>query len=188
MTGPPKSSFDKAFARLLLIEGTFSDDPDDPGGATKWGITEQLARAYGYAGRMQDMAKAQARALYEAHFWVGMQLPQVLELAGEGLAERLFDAGVSCGRARGGEMLQRALNELGGQDGARLYHEVLEDGSIGPVTLDALRQYVRHHGGDGISVITRAVNCLQGAFYLELGRRNRVQRKYTFGRFKQRIS
>ena len=36
-------NFDKAFDRLLGHEGGFVDHPRDPGGATRWGITQRVA-------------------------------------------------------------------------------------------------------------------------------------------------
>ncbi|KKM08171.1 hypothetical protein LCGC14_1726580, partial [marine sediment metagenome] len=50
------NAFDSATKHTLGIEGDFSDDPADSGGATKWGITESVARAFGYSGRMQNMS------------------------------------------------------------------------------------------------------------------------------------
>ena len=35
---------------LIEREGAYSDHPADRGGPTRWGITEQVARAYGYYG------------------------------------------------------------------------------------------------------------------------------------------
>ena len=47
--------FDDAFTALELIEGGYSNDPQDPGGETMYGITARLARAYGYTGAMRDL-------------------------------------------------------------------------------------------------------------------------------------
>ena len=35
-------------ASVIYLEGGYTDDPDDPGGKTKYGITERVAREYGY--------------------------------------------------------------------------------------------------------------------------------------------
>ena len=45
-----KSSFDDAYAfiRQSHIEGEFSDDPDDPGGPTKWGLSQRFLNSIGW--------------------------------------------------------------------------------------------------------------------------------------------
>ncbi len=48
-------TFDIAIDRVLGIEGGYSNDPDDPGGETNWGVTLRTARANGYTGNMIDM-------------------------------------------------------------------------------------------------------------------------------------
>ena len=40
-------NFDQAFNTLLKHEGGFSDHPADPGGKTRYGITEAVAREVG---------------------------------------------------------------------------------------------------------------------------------------------
>ena len=40
--------FERIFDYLLRVEGGYSDDKNDKGGKTKFGITEEEARKYGY--------------------------------------------------------------------------------------------------------------------------------------------
>ena len=40
-------NFDNAFSLLLGHEGGFSDHPADPGGKTRYGVTEAVAREAG---------------------------------------------------------------------------------------------------------------------------------------------
>ncbi|MEN9903419.1 MAG: Bordetella virus, partial [Pseudomonadota bacterium] len=67
-------AFDAAIADLLGIEGGFSDDPADSGGATRYGITEAVARRHGYTGPMREMPSDLARAIYRADYWDAQQL------------------------------------------------------------------------------------------------------------------
>ena len=62
-------SFDKAFARTVGIEGGYSNDPDDSGGETNWGITKATAVAYGYTGPMRDMPRETAHGIYLNGWW-----------------------------------------------------------------------------------------------------------------------
>ena len=47
--------FEKIFDYLLKVEGGYSNDKNDRGGKTKYGIIESEARKYGYKGHMRDM-------------------------------------------------------------------------------------------------------------------------------------
>ncbi len=48
-------NFDTAFTKVLGHEGGFSDHPDDPGGKTRFGVTEAVARRVGYKGEMREL-------------------------------------------------------------------------------------------------------------------------------------
>ena len=41
-------NFERAFEKLLGHEGGFVDHPKDPGGSTRYGITQRVARANGH--------------------------------------------------------------------------------------------------------------------------------------------
>lgn len=43
---------DDIINEILEVEGKqFADDPADSGGATRWGVTEKVARYWGYRGK-----------------------------------------------------------------------------------------------------------------------------------------
>ncbi len=44
------TTFDECLAELLRIEGDYSDNPDDPGGPTRFGNSYPVAQAGGYEG------------------------------------------------------------------------------------------------------------------------------------------
>ena len=114
-------NFEDAFERLLGHEGGFVDNPDDPGGATKWGITERVARAHGYQGPMQELPVAVARGIAKITYWDAVkadQLPEALRYA-------VFDAAYNSGVRQSIKWLQQAVG-------------VDADGVIGPKTLAAV--------------------------------------------------
>jgi lysozyme family protein len=116
-------NFDQAFSHLLRSEGGFVDHPDDPGGATNWGITERVARANGFAGHMRDLPQDTAKAIYRRLYWDAVDaenLPAIVRYA-------MFDAAVNSGVGQAARWLQRAVG-------------VADDGRIGPVTLRAVGQ------------------------------------------------
>lgn len=115
--------FDAFFDLLIASEGDFVDHPDDPGGATRWGVTERVARADGYTGRMQDFPIERARAIYfKAYFQASSadKMPAPV-------AFNVFDAAVNHGV---GAAIRMAQNALG----------VVSDGKAGPKTIAAAQQ------------------------------------------------
>lgn len=114
--------FNTAFHKLLGHEGGFVDHPDDPGGATRWGVTERVARANGYTGSMREFPVDLAKSIYRSQFWDAVQadeLPPEVRYA-------VFDAAVNSGVRQSILWLQRAV-------------EVKDDGVLGPRTLAAAR-------------------------------------------------
>lgn len=60
-----------AFTLELEGEGEFVDNPQDPGGATRWGITERVARRHGYTGDMRDLPRSVAQKIGWKEYWQG---------------------------------------------------------------------------------------------------------------------
>lgn len=113
------SNFDRAFIELLGHEGGYSNNPNDPGGETNWGITIAVARENGYVSSMKDMDQSVAKTIYVKKYW----LPVFDDLPYE-VAFQVFDAAVNSGVGQAVRWLQRAVG-------------VADDGKIGPVTMKA---------------------------------------------------
>ena len=113
-------NFDTAFNKLLGIEGDYSDHPSDPGGKTRWGVTEAVAREVGYRGDMRDLPVDLAKRIYLEKFWT----PIKAEELPVGIRYTVFDGAVNSGVGQSIKWLQRALG-------------VVDDGVIGPKTLAA---------------------------------------------------
>jgi len=113
------STFDSSWADLLGNEGGYSNNPDDPGGETNWGVTARVARAHGYTGAMQDLPEATAKQIAKAEYWDRFHCDQL----SDELAFQVLDTAYNGGFPA--QWLQRAVG-------------VEEDGQIGPATLAAL--------------------------------------------------
>ena len=111
-------NFDQAFSVLMRHEGGLVDDPNDPGGLTKYGISQ---RAYP-ALDIRALTLDQAAAIYRRDYWG----PAGCEAVPDALREDLFDMAVNSGIQAAAKCLQRAVGET-------------EDGSIGPATLQAIQ-------------------------------------------------
>jgi lysozyme family protein len=170
---------------LIAREGGYTDHPADRGGPTMWGVTEQVARAYGYHGSMAAMPHAVAKSIYLERYWLAPGFQHVNDHAPE-VAEELLDTGVNMGPGVAARFLQRALNVLNSE--AKHYPDVPVDGAIGRMTLAALRAYLAHRGKDGHVVLLRALNALQGARYIDLAEAKPSQESFTFGWLLNRVA
>lgn len=118
---------------IIAREGGYVNDPDDPGGATKYGVTIHTMRRLGLdldadgrvTGRdVQRLSREQARDIFIKHYFEApgiARLPEVLQ-------PTVFDMYVNAG-ANAVRILQRLLGKMG--------HPVAVDGVIGPQTAGA---------------------------------------------------
>lgn len=182
---PDPRAIDRIIDDVINAEGGYSNDANDSGGETCWGITKSVARANGYHGNMMDMPKDTARTIYYKRYVVEPGFDKVL-LVSPVIAYELIDSGVNVGQRVAAEWLQRALNCLN-QNGS-LYPDLREDGKIGAVTINALASYLHARKDEGERVLLVALNCLQGAFYMELSQRRQKDEKFLYGWLKNRVS
>lgn len=115
--------FDAAFELLLGHEGGFSDHAADPGGKTRFGVTEATAREVGYRGDMQELPLDLAKRIYKDRYWDKVRAD---ELPAE-IRYILFDSAVNSGPKQAILWLQRAAG-------------VTADGVLGPKTIEAVTQ------------------------------------------------
>lgn len=169
---------------VLEKEGFFSDDPADSGGATKYGITESTARAFGYTGSMRDLPLPLAKQIYRQRFWDVLHLDEIDVLCPR-LASEMFDTSVNCGPGFAGLSLQRCLNVLnrGGSD----YADVTADSRVGRLTLHVLACFLRVRGEKGVIVLLRMMNALQGERYVHLAEQRMKDERFVFGWYLSRV-
>ena len=120
-------NFDMAFGKLLEHEGGYSDHATDPGGKTRYGITEAVARRHGYQGDMRDLPIDLARSIYREDYWEAVRA----EFMPDAVRFDLFDAAVNSGPRQAVKWLQLAA-------------KAEPDGIIGPKTLLAVRMADPH--------------------------------------------
>ena len=167
---------------ILRVEGdTYTNDPADSGGETRWGVTVAEARVSGYKGDMVDLPREVAFSIYVTRYW-GAVRGDDLEALSSGVAAEVVDTGVNTGVVRAGMFLQRVLNVLNRSE--KLYTDLVVDGKIGPATIAALKSYLSTR--DEHTLLT-ALNCLQGAFYIELAERREKDERFVYGWLKNRV-
>lgn len=171
-------SIDTYLDDLLAREGGYVDHPNDRGGPTCHGVTELVARAYGYHGRMQDLPRSVAKAIYRERYWTQPRFDQVAEHSAT-IAEELLDTGVNIGTGTAATFLQRALNVLNAE--GKAYPDVAVDGAIGRMTIAALRAFLAARGKDGHVVLWKMLNAQQSVRYIELAESRPSQEAFQFG-------
>ena len=104
------ANFDRALALVLVSEGGYVNNQNDPGGATKYGIT--IATLRNYRGRsvtvdnVRQLAADEAGQIYHRNYWApvrGDDLPAGVDYA-------LFDFAVNSGPRKAAETLQECLS------------------------------------------------------------------------------
>lgn len=111
-------NFEQAFADLMGVEKGYWDDP--AGGPTMYGITERVARAWGYQGDMRQLPLDAARSIAKSEYWDRYQCDQFAPA----VAYQVFDTAYNGGHPV--QWLQQAV-------GANV------DGVIGAKTIAAVR-------------------------------------------------
>ena len=176
---------DELIDELIEREGAYVNHPADRGGPTRFGITEAVARAHGYAGAMADLPREEAAAIYRRLYWLRPCFDQVAERCPRVAAE-LFDTGANMGPAVAATFLQRALTALnrGGKD----YPDLVPDGRIGPASMAALDAFLEARGNKGgETVLLRALEALQGERYLRLAEKRPANEAFLYGWLANRI-
>lgn len=164
--------------------GGYTNDPADPGGETRWGVTRATlldSPWASYADDMPHLPRQIAVNLFTAKYVVKPGFLAVgqrsLELCGE-----LVEAGINLGPDRPSRWFQRILNVMNVREG--LYPDIAVDGAIGNNTLTVgLDGYLRTRDPH---VITMQLNHLQGAEYQRLAEASERFERFIYGWVRQR--
>lgn len=122
--------------QIVAREGGFVDDPDDPGGATNFGVTIHTMRRLGLDlngdGRIDTadvraLSRWQAIDIFITHFFHRPRIDALPPVLQPSVFDMFVNAGTTAVR-----LLQRLLGEMG--------HPVAVDGVIGPRPADGARR------------------------------------------------
>lgn len=156
---------------IVAREGGYVDDPDDPGGPTKFGVTIHTARRLGLdldadgdvdAADVRQLTRQQAVEIFVRDYF---ERPRIGMLP-EALQPSVFDMQVNAG-AQAVRILQRLLRDMG--------LEIAVDGVIGPETARAAQvalEMAPDHLVDAYGIARRN-------FYYALADRRPASRKYA---------
>lgn len=151
------ADFNAAVTKTLIHEGgaKVTDDPDDRGGLTKYGISQ---RSYPNVD-IRNLTEQQAKDIYKRDYWDKVKGD---DIQSQEVAENLFDTAVNMGPRTASRLAQMALS--------------LEpvDGIIGPNSLKAL------NARDPETFIAE-YTIAKIARYAYICNKNRSQSKYLLG-------
>ena len=156
---------------IIAREGGYVNDPDDPGGATKFGVTIHTMRRLGLdldgdgdvdARDVQRLTRDQAEEIFLKHYFFGPKIDQLPQ----SLRATVFDMFVNAG-GNAIRILQRLLNDMG--------YAVQVDGALGPQSIGAAKSAERtasDHLADAYGIARRN-------YYYALADRRPASRKYA---------
>lgn len=156
---------------IIAREGGFVNDPDDPGGATNYGVTIHTLQKLGIdvtgdgtvdVADVKALSRSQAVDIYIEHYFTrpGVnQLPEVLQSS-------VFDMMVNSGN-NAVKLLQRLLTDMG--------FPCIPDGAIGPQTISAAQRAFEA----APSHITDAYAISRRNYYYRLADARPASRKYA---------
>ncbi|QGX98088.1 peptidoglycan-binding protein [Roseovarius faecimaris] len=156
---------------IVAREGGFVNDPDDPGGATKYGVTIHTMRRLGLdldrdgdvdVADVRRLSREHAEEIFIQHYFHRPRIGTLPEM----LQASVFDMYVNAG-ANAVKILQRLLGEMG--------QEVTVDGVIGPQTAGAAAA-AAHAAPDHIA---DAYGIARRNYYFRLADARPASRKYA---------
>lgn len=142
--------FELAIPFVFKHEGLFVDDPQDPGGATNYGISLRYLKKFENSPKdilslfdidgngllneedIKKMTKEQAEKIYKKMWWDKFQYGRILN---QSVANKIFDLAVNMGSIQAHTCAQRAVRAANGT-------LLDEDGILGTKTIAALNRCV----------------------------------------------
>lgn len=165
------AEFAPAVSIVLAHEGGYANDPDDPGGATKYGISRRFMCAE-FSGDYEDedieaLSQAQATAIYKQCWWDRYGYGAITD---QRVATKVFDMAVNLGPTQAHKLLQRGLRAIG--------YSLDDDGIFGVNTLAAV------NASSPELLINKLVG-QQSDFYRTLARQKSPAAKFLVGWLKR---
>lgn len=164
---------DQITAGIVAREGGYVNDPDDPGGATNYGVTIGTLRALGMDltgdGRItvadvRALTPRIAGEIFQRHYFYGPRIDRLPEA----LHATVFDMYVNAG-SNAVKILQRLVRRLTGR-------RIAADGLIGPMTLAAVEDAAQRVGAIHLRDL---YGVARRDYYYRLGDLRPASRKYA---------
>lgn len=135
------ADFAPAITLVLKHEGHYVDNPNDPGGATNYGISLRFVKSLPPgilppnnhlpldAKYIKSLSINEAEQIYKVEFWDKGNFAQIIN---QTLANKVFDMAVNMGTHQAILLLQRAITQLNPKI------QILNDGNLDVATITAV--------------------------------------------------
>ena len=162
-------NFKIAFKEIIGIEGGYSNNLNDKGGETKYGISK---RAYPNLD-IKNLTLKKAEEIYYNDYWLALKLDYVKDLK---VSLELFDTAVNMGVKTASKMFQEALNLM--NRNGKNFADLVVDGDIGIKTISAYDKVDK-------AILLKVLNGLQFSRYVDIVTRNPKQEEFFNGWMKR---
>jgi lysozyme family protein len=151
-------NFNYAVSQTLDLEGGYSNDPGDPGGETKFGIThitldEAYRRGIVSHNVVKNLTADEAKQIYFVMYYQDVKLDLISD---KYISATLFDCCVNMGQGAPGKIAQKAL--------VHLEEIITVDGAIGPITINLINKW----GQKDRRAFFTTINCEKYIHYKEI--------------------
>ena len=159
------AAFKEYISRIIEREGgsRITRDPDDPGGTTKYGISQRANKDVD----VENLNYKQAVMIYYDHYYK----PSRAAKLPANLQEQYLDMVVNIGYRNGAKVLQRATNAKGKA-------KLVVDGKIGPRTIATVKKSKLESG---------RLAAFRIRYYVKICERKPKLYKYYYGWFRRTI-
>ena len=167
------ADFNTAFQLMIIHEGGYVNDPDDPGGETYkgvarkifskwsgWTYVDMLKRQPGFPANLDkdnDLQMA-VNDFYRVNFWDKIKGDQ---MTNQEVANSIFDFGVNAGIGTSASLAQMVVNEK-------------TDGVIGPDSLSAINKFDPNY-------FLASFTVAKIARYINIVKKRPTSQKYFYG-------
>ena len=158
--------FDGLIGKILAHEGGYVNDPKDPGGETKYGISKRS-----YPTRdIKNLSLEEAKEIYYNDWYLKLKLDQIIS---DSVAQKILDTAINIGPKTCIQLLQRTLTSIG--------NPVVADGVMGPQTIRAINK-------SDPTVLLAHLRDKQAGYYCQLIARNPELQRFRAGWVKRAYS
>lgn len=180
-------SIEQIINDVIAIEGGYTNNPDDKGGPTNFGITlstYKTIKPYATANDVKNMTRQEAVEIYKKQYLINTNVILIYDVS-PNIMECVFDATVNMGTAFAVKTLQRCLNVFNLQQ--KIYPDIVVDGAIGNKTISSLKAFLSYRGQQGEDTILKAMKCIRGNRYIELAEQRAGNESFIYGWIRTRI-
>lgn len=176
-TQAPDNRYNIAITYVLSHEGKLTNDKDDPGGITNYGISLRFLKEEELdidrngminAEDIKGLSLEEAKKLYKEFFWDKYKYDNITYIT---LAKKIFDMAVNMGSSQAHKIVKRALN-------AEKNIRIVVDGNLSLDNINSINECDQ-------KILLKYIRELERKFYIEIVNKNPKLNKFLNGWLKR---